>query len=136
MKNTIQLPNVHHSDILDDFLSTISTAEFEETTSKMKIAAYIADAMKAKGINRSTLAKLLNQNNSVITKWLSGTHNFTTDTLDSISKVLDITLIANYDGAPVLMDKKEIKNETSYEERSYKNRVLSNFSLVQEYEII
>ncbi|WP_121966507.1 helix-turn-helix transcriptional regulator [Myroides sp. N17-2] len=136
MKNTIQIPNVHHSDILDDFLSTISTEEFEETTSKMKIAAYIADAMKAKGINKTTLAKLLNQKNSVITKWLSGTHNFTTDTLDNISKVLDITLIANYNEAPVLMDKKEIKNEIPYGERNYKNRPLSNFSFAKDYEII
>lgn len=43
---------------------------------------------------RSQLAEALNQLPSVITKWLRGTHNFTSDTLSNIENILGIKLLA------------------------------------------
>ncbi len=71
----------------------------------MLLAARIADAMKKKGISKTGLSKALGVQPSVVTKWLSGTHNFTIETLWKIGDVLDTELIK-------LEDEKE--NQTIY----------------------
>lgn len=126
---------VYKSDILSDFLSTITAQEIEETNSRMRIAAKIADAMKAKGINKSTLAKLLNQNNSVITKWLSGTHNYTTDTLELIGNALDISLLNEYEAKPIILDKKKIVRKSNMQKSRFWNTELDDFTFIGEYEL-
>jgi ribosome-binding protein aMBF1 (putative translation factor) len=59
----------------------------------MLLALRIENARKSLGWNRVRLAKEMNVEPSVITKWLSGTHNFTTDTLFDIEEVLNISLV-------------------------------------------
>ena len=59
----------------------------------MILAAKIDDGIKAKGWRKLDLANKLNKKPSVITKWISGTHNFTIDTLWDIEKLLEINLI-------------------------------------------
>jgi ribosome-binding protein aMBF1 (putative translation factor) len=86
-------PKRHKSPIIQQLLENRSAAEFEKTKKRMLLAAKIADAIKAKGWNNGNLAQALDQHNSVISKWLSGTHNFTADTLFDIEMVLGIALI-------------------------------------------
>jgi ribosome-binding protein aMBF1 (putative translation factor) len=57
------------------------------------IAEVIAEAIKKKGWKKQQLAKRVGVNNSVITKWLSGVHNFTLETLMEIEHVLEVRLI-------------------------------------------
>lgn len=60
----------------------------------MLIAAKIKAGMKAKGWNKSRLAQEMGiTNHSIITKWLSGTNNFQTDTLLEIQESLGIELL-------------------------------------------
>jgi ribosome-binding protein aMBF1 (putative translation factor) len=59
----------------------------------MNLAAKIYRAMKAKGWSQTKFAEEMSKKNSVITRWLSGTHNFETDTLFQIQKKLGINLI-------------------------------------------
>ena len=59
----------------------------------MIIAANIDEVIQEKGWTRSKLAEELNVGRSLVTKWLSGTHNFTVDTLVDICQVLDINMI-------------------------------------------
>ena len=59
----------------------------------MRLAMKIADAIEASGMTKKDFAARLGKHPSEISKWLSGTHNFTHDTLFEISKVLDIDLI-------------------------------------------
>ena len=59
----------------------------------MMLAKRIKDALDKKDWNNKTFALKMKQEPSVITKWLSGTHNFTTDTLWDIEKALGICLI-------------------------------------------
>ena len=60
----------------------------------MLLAAKIADAMKAKGWKNKDLLKAMGKNNpSEITKWLSGTHNFTVETLVELENVLNVKLL-------------------------------------------
>jgi transcriptional regulator with XRE-family HTH domain len=89
-KNT---PKTYNSPLLDSLIATISNEELERTERKMRLAIKIADAIEATGLKKSEFAKKINKNNSEISKWLSGTHNFTTDTLLLLEDVLPIKLV-------------------------------------------
>jgi transcriptional regulator with XRE-family HTH domain len=79
---------------LSKLLNEITPSEQAKTDAKMIIAAKIADALKAKGWKHADLLNALGKKNpSVVTKWLSGTHNFTVDTLVELECVLDISLL-------------------------------------------
>ena len=79
---------------LDKLLDEITPLEQEMTDAKMLLAVRIADAMEARNWKNKDLLKAVGRDNpSVITKWLSGTHNFTTETLVEISRALGIALL-------------------------------------------
>lgn len=82
------------SKLIDDLLDSIDPVEQAKVDAKMLIAAKIADAMKAKGWRNNDLLKAVNKENpSIITKWLSGTHNFTVETLVELQNALGINLL-------------------------------------------
>jgi transcriptional regulator with XRE-family HTH domain len=75
-------------------LEEITPLEQSKTDVKMILASRIADAMKAKNWkNKDLLAAIGKHHPSVITKWLSGTHNFTVDTLVELENALGISLL-------------------------------------------
>lgn len=79
--------------IMEQVSNETSSKDAEKIRNKMLLAAKIEDALKAKGWKKLDLANRLNKKPSVITKWISGTHNFTTETLWDIEKLLGINLI-------------------------------------------
>ena len=83
----------YNSDILSDIFEGITPQEQKRTDNRMLLAAKIKDGMNAKGWKNSQLADALGKKPSVITKWLSGIHNFTSDTLSDIEGVLGISLL-------------------------------------------
>ncbi len=83
----------YSSSLLSELLAEISPGEQEKTDKRMRLAAMIDNGIKAKGWKKSDLARALNKRPSEISKWLSGTHNFNTDTLFDIEDVLNIKLI-------------------------------------------
>ena len=87
--------------------------EYEKTARKMRTAAQISDAMQSRGINGRQFAELLHRNPSEVSKWLSGTHNFTQDLLAEISMVLGVEIT----GA------KQVKTIYRYTIASYYDRV-------------
>lgn len=75
---------------LEKILEEITPEQQARTDVKMLLAARIADAMEAKGWNNKMLMEALGKKNpSEITRWLSGTHNFTVDTLVDLGRVLE-----------------------------------------------
>jgi ribosome-binding protein aMBF1 (putative translation factor) len=74
-------------------METISKEELQKMENKMRLAIKIADAIEAKGLKKHEFAKKINKNNSEIDKWLSGTHNFTVETLFSLQQELGIKLL-------------------------------------------
>lgn len=78
---------------LDELLSEITLQEQRKTDRRMQLAMKIDEGIKAKNWKNKDLAKALDKQKSVITKWLSGTHNFKTDTLMDIEEVLNIKLL-------------------------------------------
>ena len=105
MKKSKNKAELYSSDLIDQFLNKIPPEEYERTKNKMLLAVKIDDAIKAKGWKKKDLANALNKQPSEISKWLSGIHNFTTDTLWDIEKVLNITLI-NISGDGTIVMKK------------------------------
>lgn len=79
--------------LLNELLEGITPEEQSKTDKKMILATKIANAIKAKGFKKSEFAEILGKQPSEISKWLSGTHNFTIDTLMDIERVLSIQLL-------------------------------------------
>jgi len=82
----------YNSKVLDDLLSEITSEELSRTEKRMLLAARIDDAIKIKNWKKRDFAKAIGKKPSEISKWLSGTHNFTADTLFDIERILDIHL--------------------------------------------
>lgn len=78
--------------MLDTLMDEISPLDSRKTEERMVIAAHIADLIKERRWSKTFFAEKVDQQPSVISKWLSGTHNFTLDTLTEICHVLDISL--------------------------------------------
>lgn len=78
---------------LQEILASITPEQRARTFKQMAIAARIADALDAKGWSKSEFAARMNQLPSVVTRWLSGTQNFTIDTLSDIEEMLGVQLL-------------------------------------------
>lgn len=53
----------------------------------------IHSILEAKGLKQKDLAYMLGKNESEISKWMRGTHNFTIETISSIENVLGIPIL-------------------------------------------
>ena len=78
------------SPVINQLLGEITPVEKLQTNTKMTLAARLDDLITARGWGKSEFAEKVNKNPSEITKWLSGTQNFTIDTLAEIGVVLNI----------------------------------------------
>lgn len=86
-------PRNYKSTLLTELIESTSPEELEKTESKMRLAIKIADAIREQGYSKTEFARKIKKNNSEISKWLSGTHNFTHDTLILLEQELNINLI-------------------------------------------
>ncbi|MBL0055352.1 MAG: helix-turn-helix transcriptional regulator [Chitinophagaceae bacterium] len=82
----------HSSAVLSQLLQEITPLEREQINNKMSLAARLDDLIKAKGWSKSEFAEKVNKNPSEISKWLSGTQNFTVDTLVEIAAALETSV--------------------------------------------
>ncbi|MCA0428318.1 MAG: helix-turn-helix domain-containing protein [Bacteroidetes bacterium] len=104
----------HSSALVHELLHEITPLEMKQTQVKMELAARIDDLIKNKGWNKSQFAEMLGKNPSEITKWLSGTHNFTLDTLTEIASILNLELSHLFGKEPVsLVHQKEFVVKTT-----------------------
>jgi len=83
----------YNSPLIEELLQVISPEKLKKTEKRMLLAARIDDAIKERGWKRKEFANALGKTPSEITKWLSGTHNFTSETLFDIEQVLNINLL-------------------------------------------
>jgi transcriptional regulator with XRE-family HTH domain len=79
----------YSSPLIQQLLEELTPAEKSKARTKMLLAARIDEMITAKGWGKSEFASKVGKSPSVISKWLSGTHNFEVDTLDEIATVLD-----------------------------------------------
>lgn len=69
-----------------------SELEYQKVARRMRAAIQIADAMEKHHVSKKQLADIMGRRPSEITKWLSGDHNFTIDTLAELSYYLKETI--------------------------------------------
>ena len=79
--------------VLAELLAEIDEKELARTRKRMMLAVKIEEAMKRRGLNQAQFAKMMGKSQTVISEWLSGERNFTTDTLTDIEGVLGIQLL-------------------------------------------
>ena len=125
---------LYTSNLIDELFQETSPEELEKTEKRMLLAAQIEDAMKGKGWKAKDLAKAIGKSPSEISKWLSGTHNFTSDTLFDLEKVLETSIFNRNKGEDTIIVNKwtisisSSNAETSYGDSSYNNfKEISNF---------
>jgi transcriptional regulator with XRE-family HTH domain len=80
----------YSSPLLQKVLDRITPLQSMEVSTKMQIAARIDDMIRERGWSKSEFAEKVNKNPSEISRWLSGIHNFTIDTLCEIAVVLGV----------------------------------------------
>lgn len=94
MSNFDEINENYSSPLTQELLNSVTREEQERIDYKMMLAAKIYAALKSKGWKSLDLAQALElKSPSLISKWLSGTHNFTVDTLVDIQRVLGINLV-------------------------------------------
>ncbi len=79
--------------VLAKLLANIDEKELAKTRKRMMLAAKIEEAMKRCGYNQTQFAHRMKKSPTVISEWLSGDRNFTTDTLIDIEDALGIRLL-------------------------------------------
>tara|TARA_R110000868_G_C10941816_1_gene767143 strand:+ start:1123 stop:1491 length:369 start_codon:yes stop_codon:yes gene_type:complete len=83
------------NNIIGDWLAEHGNPEIDLMVKhNLAIANKIARILKEKGIGKSEFAKKMGKNSpSEVSKWLSGTHNFTVKTIAKIEHTLGVDLI-------------------------------------------
>lgn len=93
MKKNNKTAKKYRSPVINKLLTEISPVEKLQITTKMSLAARLDDLISERGWGKSEFAEKVNKNPSEITKWLSGTQNFTIDILSEIALALNLPIV-------------------------------------------
>jgi transcriptional regulator with XRE-family HTH domain len=91
----------YNSELMDKIYQNIPQTTFDFVSNRMILASRINEAIKSRGWSQKQFADEMGKKPSEISRWLSGTHNFTTDTLWHIEQVLGIRLLLEIEGNQV-----------------------------------
>lgn len=83
-----------YDDLLQEELSKITPLQRATYQLSDSIAERMDQIMKCKGISKKRLSELTQRRPSEVTKWLSGSHNFTCKTIALISLALGEELVS------------------------------------------
>lgn len=134
------------SKIFEKLLKNISDEKRRFIRISMDIADQIVQYLKEKKMTQKELAIKLEKNESEISKWLNGSHNFTIDTIAKIESALneDIILVPKYAYENVYISyessssyrfindyiKRKITNKNIHSEYFNKNPMKSEYDLL------
>jgi transcriptional regulator with XRE-family HTH domain len=79
------------SPLIKKILAEASPVQRIQNKNRVALACRIDDLIKTKGYTYSSFANKIGKQPSEITKWLSGSHNFTMNTLDEIAYHLTVS---------------------------------------------
>jgi transcriptional regulator with XRE-family HTH domain len=94
-------------DFLEELRNETSPQMSQQISKRMKLATQIDDVLMSRGLTNQEFAFMMGKKPSEITRWLSGTHNFTTETLWEIERVLQIQLLTSSVPAEKIMRETE-----------------------------
>lgn len=78
---------------LKEIVENISERDVKRAAKRIQVVNMIVEGMNKKGLGKKDLARLMHKTPSTVTRWLSGDHNFETETLFDIEEALDIHII-------------------------------------------
>lgn len=81
------------SSIIEARRATVSPEVRRRVDLSFLIVDRIHAILEAKGMKQKDLARLLGKNESEISRWMRGTHNFTIETISAIESVLGIPIL-------------------------------------------
>ena len=81
------------NDLFRQYLAAIPAEQKAEFELSYGIAERISEILKSKGLTQKEFAGQLNKRESEISKWLTGRHNFTMQTIAKIETALGCRLI-------------------------------------------
>jgi transcriptional regulator with XRE-family HTH domain len=82
------------SKIFEEAINAIPYETEARVRLSVEIVERIASLMEKKNINQNNLAKMLGKTPSEVSKWLSGTHNFTLKSIQKLEQVLGQPILA------------------------------------------
>ncbi|MBR4842719.1 MAG: helix-turn-helix transcriptional regulator [Bacteroidaceae bacterium] len=89
------MTNVYYIDpLFKELLEKVPLVTRREANFSYGIAKRIYDILKKKGWSKTDLAKATGKKTPVVTKWMSGTHNFTMRTIAEIEVALGEEIIS------------------------------------------
>lgn len=88
-------PRQYDSSTLKRISERIPKELSEQNDRRMGLAVKIAEALRSRGLTNQEFAFMMGKKPSEVTRWLSGTHNFTTETLWQMERVLKIQLLTS-----------------------------------------
>ena len=110
------------NNIINDWLQENGKPEITKLVEKnMAIANKIHEMLEARGLKAADLARMLNKKPSEISKWLTGTHTFTTKTITKIETILGEDIIHIEAQKEIVYFKVYVNQEEEPEETSFEN---------------
>ncbi|MCA0445031.1 MAG: helix-turn-helix domain-containing protein [Bacteroidetes bacterium] len=103
-------PQVINSSVLDAIKRKIDPSRELRIEKAMRFAKVLNDARLKKGFSNVDLANEMGVSKSLVTRWLSGTQNFTLETIFKLEEVLDVELVncndctANFSSTKIIID--------------------------------
>lgn len=89
------MARTHYKDpILDEILAGIPKGIQKEVDMLFAVSTRIGEILRRKGWSQADLAKAMGKQEAEISKWLSGSHNFTIATIAKIETVLEEGIIS------------------------------------------
>jgi ribosome-binding protein aMBF1 (putative translation factor) len=88
-------PRQYDSPIIKRIAERIPKELSKQNDRRMGLAVKIAEALRSRGLTNQEFAFMMGKKPSEVTRWLSGTHNFTTETLWQMERVLRIQLLTS-----------------------------------------
>ena len=88
-------PRQYDSPVIKRIAERIPKELSEQNDRRMGLAVKIAEALRSRGLTNQEFAFMMGKKPSEVTRWLSGTHNFTTETLWQMERVLRIQLLTS-----------------------------------------
>ncbi|WP_212004286.1 helix-turn-helix domain-containing protein [Chitinophaga sp. HK235] len=93
MENNHQGARKYSSEFIADVMASITPLESLQVETRFVLAGRIAGIMDSQRLSNKELAARMGKNPSEISRWLSGTHNFTIDTLSEIAIALEVPVM-------------------------------------------
>jgi transcriptional regulator with XRE-family HTH domain len=101
----------YDSPILRRIEERIPKESSEQIDRRMGLAVKIAETLRARGLTNQEFAFMMGKKPSEVSRWLSGTHNFTTETLWQMERVLNIQILTSSPAeVHVVKEQEELKD--------------------------